>query len=143
MIYTVDIIIDKPISEVIDLFDNPDNLKKWMEGLQSFELIEGVAGEKGSKSKLVYKMGKREIEMIETIITRNLPEEFTASYEAKGVFNIVKNHFEDLNGEKTRYTTEQEFQFKGFMKIMAFIMPGAFRKQSMKYLEAFKNFAES
>ena len=42
-----------------------------------------------------------------------------------------------------RYTTEQEFQFKGFMKIMAFLMPGAFKKQSMQYLKDFKAFAEN
>ena len=39
-------------------------------------------------------------------------------------------------------TNEQEFQFKGFMKIVAFIMQGAFKKQSLKYMTAFKTFAE-
>ncbi len=35
-----------------------------------------------------------QIEMTETIIVRNLPEEFTGSYEAKGVFNIEKISFQ-------------------------------------------------
>ena len=95
-------------------------MKKWMEGLQSFEPISGTPGEVGSKSRLKFKMGKREIEMIETITAKNLPEEFTATYEAKGVFNIVKNSFEPLPNNKTKYTTEQEFQFKGFMKLLVF-----------------------
>ena len=48
-----------------------------------------------------------------------------------------------MGPNRTKYISEQEFQFKGFMKVIGFIMPGAFKKQSMKYLEAFKNFAES
>lgn len=143
MKYSVSITIDKPVNEVVALFDNVDNMKKWMNGLESFEPLDGTPGEVGAKSRLRFKMGKREIEMIETITAKNLPEEFTGTYEAKGVFNIVKNSFEPFPGNKTKYTTEQEFQFKGFMKLMGLLMPGAFKKQSMKYLQDFKAFAES
>ncbi len=143
MKYSVSITIDKPVNEVVALFDNVDNMKKWMNGLESFEPLDGTPGEVGAKSRLRFKMGKREIEMIETITAKNLPEEFTGTYEAKGVFNIVRNSFEPLLGNKTKYTTEQEFQFKGFMKLMGLLMPGAFKKQSMKYLQDFKAFAES
>lgn len=143
MNYTVEIEINKPIDTVIELFDNPDNMGKWMEGLQSFEHLSGTPGEPGAKSRLKFKMGKREIEMIETVTVRNLPDEFSGTYEAAGVFNIVKNKFEKITENKTKYFTENEFQFKGFMKIMAWIMPGAFKKQSMKYLKSFKQFAEN
>lgn len=143
MKYSVSITIDKPVDEVIALFDNVDNMKKWMDGLESYKPISGTAGEVGAKSQMEFKMGKREIKMVETITAKNLPEEFTATYEAKGVFNIVKNSFEPLPGNKTKYSTEQEFQFKGFMKLIGLLMPGAFKKQSMKYLKDFKAFAES
>ncbi len=81
--------------------------------------------------------------MIETVTSRNLPKEFSGTYEAGGVFNIVSNYFEELPGNKTRYSSHQEFQLKGFMKIMGWLMPGLFKKQSMKYLEDFKKFAEA
>jgi len=142
MKYTSEIEINRPVEKVIELFDNPDNLDKWMEGLQSFEHIGGTPGQPGAKSRLKFKMGKREIEMIETITVRNLPDEFSGTYEAKGVFNIVKNKFISLPDNRTKYVSEQEFHFKGFMKIIAFLMPGVFKKQSMKYLSAFKNFVE-
>lgn len=134
--------INKPVEKVVELFDNPDNLKKWMEGLQSFEHISGTPGHPGAKSKLKFQMGKRAIEMIETVTVRNLPHEFSGTYEAQGVFNVVKNHFIPVDGNKTRYVTEQEFQFKGFMKVLGILMSGAFKKQSMKYLTDFKTFAE-
>ncbi len=143
MKYTVTIEIEKPIDEVVALFDNADNLYAWMEGLESFEHLSGEPGQVGAKSRLKFKMGKRDIEMIETITVRALPDEFTGTYDAEGVFNIVKNRFEAINPTRTRYISEQEFQFTGFMKIFGWLMPGAFRKQSMKYLEAFKAFAES
>lgn len=142
MKYTSEIEINKPVEKVIEIFDDPANMDKWMEGLQSFENLSGKPGQVGSKAKLKFKMGSREIEMIETVTVRNLPHEFTGTYEAKGVFNTVKNRFFSLPGNRTRYVTEQEFQFKGFMKIIGFLMPGAFKKQSMKYLSAFKKFAE-
>lgn len=143
MKYTSEIEINQPVEKVIELFDNPSNLPKWMKGLQSFEPISGTPGQAGAKSRLKFKMGNREIEMIETITLRNLPTEFSGTYEAKGVFNIVKNKFIELPGNRTRYVSEQEFQFKGIMKIIGFLMPGAFKKQSMQYLTDFKNFAEN
>ncbi len=143
MKYKSEIEINIPINQVIALFDNAENLEKWMEGLQSFEHLSGTPGQPGAKSKLKFKMGKRELEMIETITVRNLPKEFSGTYEAKGVFNLVTNRFEELPGNRTKYISEQEFQFHGFMKIIGFLMPGAFKKQSMKYLVDFKKFVEN
>ena len=142
MKYSCEIEINQPVEKVIELFDNSDNMGKWMEGLQSFEHLSGEPGQVGSKSRLRFKMGKREMEMIETITVRNLPDEFSGTYEANGAFNIVKNKFFPLPGGRTLYVNELEFQFKGFMKVIGFLMPGMFKKQSMKYLTAFKNFAE-
>ena len=142
MKYTTEVEINLPVKKVIELFDNPDNLKLWMEGLQSFEHLSGTPGQPGAKSKLKFKMGKREIEMIETITVRNLPEEFSGTYEAKGVFNIVKNKFIAVGENKTKYINEHEFQFSGMMTLIGVLMPGVFKKQSMKYLEKFKEFAE-
>lgn len=142
MKYTTEIEINKPIDEVVALFDNPDNMGEWMEGLQSFEPISGTPGQPGAKSRLKFKMGKREVEMIETITVRNLPEEFTGTYEADGVFNVVKNRFVKLAPDRTKYITEQEFQFRGWMKLLGLLMPGAFKKQSRKYQADFKQFAE-
>lgn len=143
MKYTSEIKINLPLNKVIELFDNPDNLSKWMEGLKSFEPISGTPGQPGAKAKLVFQMGKRTVEMIETVTVRNLPHEFSGTYEAKGVFNIVRNKFKSLSENVTLYTSEQEFQFSGFMKLVGFLMSGAFKKQSMKYLEDFKRFAEN
>lgn len=142
MKYNNEVIINKPIDVVTSRFDDPENLAKWQPGFISMEHLDGVPGEPGATSRIKYKMGKREIEMIETILVRNLPHEFSGTYEAKGVWNKVINHFEPIDEHSTRYWTENEFRFKGFMKIVATLMPGAFKKQSQKYLDLFKEFVE-
>ena len=143
MKYTNEVIINRPIEKVVALFDDPDSLAKWQPGFVSLEPISGIPGEAGSKSKLTYKMGKRTVEMIETITFRNLPETFQGTYEANGVWNEVKNYFEPLTENQTRYWTENEFKLKGMMKIMGWMMPGMFKKQSQKYLDLFKTYVEN
>lgn len=143
MKYSVSKEIDRPLDEVVEKFDNSENLFKWMEGLQKYEHLSGEPGKPGAKTRLLFQMGNRKIEMIETITVRNLPDEFSATYEAKGVFNIVKNLFKPLDNNRTLCTNDQEFQFKGFMKVMGFLMPGAFKKQSLQYLKKFKEFVEN
>jgi hypothetical protein len=142
MKYTVETEIDLPVSRVVELFDNPDNLKYWQPGLISFEHVSGTPGQPGAISKLRYKMGKREIEMTETITVRDLPREYSGTYEAKGVFNISRNFFEPLSEKRTKYISENEFRFNGFMKLIGMLMPGSFKRESMKYLVQFKEFAE-
>ena len=142
MKYRCEVVVNVPRGKFIELFDNPANMPKWSPGLQTFEPISGTPGQPGAKSRLVYLMGKRTIEMIETVTTRNLPNEFSGTYEADGVHNIVTNHFHD-EGNATRWVLDTEFTFHGFMKLMATLMPGMFKKESMKHMMNFKKFAES
>jgi len=143
MKFTQEIEINKPVKEVVELFDNPDNMYKWMEGLQSFEHLSGVVGQPGAKSKLIFKTGNRQMEMIETVTVRNLPYEFSGTYEAKGLVNNITNRFIDVAATKTKYVTENEFKLSGVMKLLGWLMAGAFKKQSFKFMTAFKHFVES
>lgn len=142
MKYTTSIVIDLPLEQVIQKFDDPANMKHWQPGLLSFEYISGEPGQPGAVSRLKYRMGKREVEMTETITLRELPHRFDGTYEASGVLNIISNRFESVEGNKTRWISENEFRFMGIMKLMGMLMPGAFKKQSMRYMKYFKEFAE-
>ena len=142
MKYSNEVIIDAPIDKVIELFDNPDNMSKWQEGFISMTHKSGEDGKAGAKYDMKYKMGKREIEMVETILERDLPRIFSATYEAKKVWNQVDNSFHSTEDGKTKYQTENQIKMRGMMKLFAVLMPGAFKKQSQKYLNDFKNFVE-
>lgn len=143
MKYTCEVTINLPRQRVTALFDDPDNLKKWQPGLQTFEPVSGEPGQPGAKSRLVYHQGGRTIEMIETVTARNLPDEFSGAYEAKGVFNRITNRFYEDGPDKTRWVAQNEFDFSGVMRLFAFFMRGAFPKQTQKDMNRFKAFAES
>jgi len=142
MKYTSVIEIELPREKVIALFDNQDNLKKWQEGLESFEHLSGEPGTVGAKSIIKYKMGKRNIEMTETILKKELPNDYHFLFEAKGVWNEVKNSFSEINPNQTKWTIENDFRGKGMMAVMMFLMPSMFKKQTMKFMISFKDFAE-
>lgn len=143
MKYTIETIIELPRNEVVKKMDNTDNMKHWQRGLISAEHISGTPGEVGAKMKLSYKMGKRELEMIETVSKRNFPEEFHGTYDAKGMHNIQQNYFEETPEGHTKWISKSEFLPTSFiLRIMTLLMPGAFKKQTKAYMNDFKNFAE-
>ena len=141
MKYNCTIEIERPRDVIIPLFEDTDRMGEWQEGLVSFEHKSGTPGTVGSTAHIQYKMGKREITMVETMEEYNLPDSMVTIYEADKVWNRNENYFVDL-GDKTRWDMNCEFKCSGFMSIMAAIMPGMFRKQTMKMMTSFKAFAE-
>ena len=143
MKYTTEIKVDLPRAKFMEKFDSAENMLHWQKGLKSYKYLDGEPGKEGSQMELEYQMGKRELVMVETILKNNLPYEFHATYDAKGVHNIQKNFFKELDENTTLWVSESEFQFSGlFMKLMGMLMPRAFKKQTLEYLKCFKAFAE-
>ena len=145
--YSEEIIINANIDTVSSLFDNPYNMKEYMDGMESYTLLSGKLREVGSKAEIIVNFieegqEKRKIVMVEEIITNNLPEEKKVTYRANGVYNIVNNRLVKVSDTQTKFINEQEFEFKGYMKVMGFFMPSAFKKQSRVYLQNFKEFVE-
>ena len=143
MNYTLAVDIDCPLDEVVRLMDDPENMSKWQPGLLRWEHLRGEPGEPGAQMKLYYDMNGRKMEMIETILKRNLPDAFHTAYEASGVTNIQHNRFEALDDGQTRWTSANEFKFKGLMRFMGLFMRDAFPKQTRRIMESFKAFAEA
>ncbi len=142
MHYSCEVLINLPREKVIKLFDDAGNLKKWMEGLESFEHLSGEPGQPGAESQLTFDHKGHRLEMIETIRERNLPELYAGTYTTRGVINEVINHFYEDGTDRTRWVSENEFQFNGLMKLMVFFMRNAFPKQTKFHMENFKKFAE-
>ena len=88
-------------------------------------------------------MNGRRVEIFETIVRRDLPDEFSATFEGKGVKNWISNRFYEDGPDRTRWVMENEFKFSGFMALMSFFMLGAFSRQTLEDMARFKEFAES
>ena len=145
MKHTIEVIVNLSREELVQKLDNPANMKHWQKGLLGYkQLDEANPRQEGAKMELEYKRGKKSMMLTETIVKINFPKEFHATYDAGGVHNIQQNYFEVIDANTTKWRSESEFQFSNFMmKAMGFLMPGAFKKQSQKYLNDFKAFAEN
>ena len=143
MEYTQSIVVQVPRERFIELFDNSANMSQWMDGLLTFEPQTGVPGEDGSTSRMTFKHGRGTMEMVETILRRQMPDHFDATYDAKGVHNVCNNQFIDVDGTSTKWVAHNIFEMRGFMKIIGLLFGASFRKESYKTMEAFKTFAEA
>ena len=137
--------IELPVSKVAELFMNKDNLRFWQQGFISHEHIRGIPGEPGCKSIITVRHGNRTLVLTETIIFKNLPAEIDALYEHEHMTNTMSNRFVSLGDNKTRFDAIVEYtHFNGFFpNVMAFMMPWVFKKQTQKWVNHFKEFAET
>ena len=85
------------------------------------------------------------MELLETIQVMNLPVEINALYEHEHMVNTMIVRFSALPGQRTRITTGIGYvRFVGIIpKIMSLLMSGMYKKQNQKWLDRFKQFAES
>jgi hypothetical protein len=140
MKYNVQVTVNIPREKFLDLFENIEFMKKWQAGFASLEVLEGEAGEEGSKNLLTYWKNKKETIIIESIIKKKLPDSFDFLYETKYVMNWVHNTF-IKDGESTIWKAEHKFKFIGYMKAMI-LLRTLFVKQTVKDMNTFKSFAE-
>ena len=144
MNFTCSIEVKKPKQIVANLFANPDYLHKYQDNFISKELISGSEGKNGAVSKMLYKMGKGNMQLTETIIENNLPDSFFAQYHHKHMDNTMRCTFKALNENTTLYSSEIHYTaFRGFIpKSLAILFPKMFKNQVNKWLISFKNFVE-
>lgn len=135
--------IHKPLKDVYQAFREPENLPRWLKGLQRTEQISGTPGEVGSVAKQIYLERGRIVEMYETI-TAHEPEKFFAgTIEGPGMEGTLRVDFTD-KGDKTGMRFSGNFKACSFlMSIMMPFMRGAIRKRQMGDLETFRRLVEA
>ena len=143
MKYTISNTIDKPLAVVASKFMEPDGALQWMEGLQKIERLSDKPYEVGAKSRFHSMHKNRKFVIEETILEQNMPHQIKFGFTSSMGYNEVEMVFEKINDESTKQINKTYFQFRGIMKLFGPLMKGMFKKQSMKYLNAFKEFAEN
>jgi uncharacterized membrane protein len=144
MKYICTIEINLPIDKTVALWSNENNFKEWQDGFQSISHLSGTPNTKGAKAKIILQ-DKRKIELLETIISVDLPKKKIALYEHIHMTNTQTSCFKTIDNNRTLYTSEVEYtQFNGFLiKLIAKLFPGKFKEQSQKWMDQFKAFAEN
>ena len=135
--------IDKPLKDVYAAFRDPDNLPRWLEGLQRTEQISGQPGEVGSVVKQIYLERGRIVEMIETITAHESERLFAGTLEAPGMSSTLRVAFED-RGQRTGMRFSGDFEgCTLIMKLMMPFMRAAVVKRQAADLQTFKRLVEA
>lgn len=142
MKYTLSNTIDSSLEEVAAKIRNPEGTKQWTEDLQKIKQISGKYCDIGSKRDLHYLFKNKEMIITETILEQNLPQQIKFAYDSKMGRNIVELVFEQLSDNQVKQTSNTQMELKGMMKLFGFALKGMFKKQSKKYMTAFKKYAE-
>lgn len=130
---TTTIIINKPIKEVWDFYDDPDNLKLWLRGFQTFEHVSGERGQIGAKSRHTYLENGKTIIMDEEITARIPYKEFSGILTHDIMSTTLTNTFEDLGNGSTRLVCIVDTKFKPFfLRLLSPLMKGMFRRRQEK-----------
>lgn len=143
MKHKVEIFIDADVATVWRMFDDPDNMAKWQPALRSFTHKSGVPGQPDAVSELVYDENGKDVMMTETITARREKSFLGATYESDWGKVVVFNHFEETDEGRTRWTSNLNYSFKGFMKIMALFMHNSIRGRSDRDMNRFKLLVET
>ena len=144
MRYQIELNINAPRENVVDLFLDVDNLREWQPSLVKFEMVtEGKFRGVGAQSRQFHKMNNNEAEVLATITHDNYPEEFFATFVSDGVWNLIENRFTEHNDNQTKWTLMAEYRCERFvMKALMFLFPSMFKKQTQQYMQNFKEFVE-
>jgi len=143
MKYTCTVNINLPLEKTVTLWEDENHFKEWQDGFKSIEHLSGTPNTVGAKSKIILEDNMK-IELLETIISSELPHEKIALYEHIHMTNTQTTRFKAIDNNTTQYISEVEYtKFNGLMvKLMAKLFPSKFKAQSQKWMDQFKAFAE-
>ena len=113
-----------------------------MPGLVKIERISGEPLVVGSKTSFTSEHKGKDFVIEETVLESKLPSSVKFEYNSKMGYNTVEIVFEETDANTTRQVGHNYFEMKGFMKLAAPLMKGMFKKQSMLYMDGFKEYAE-
>ena len=144
MKFSCQVDVDLPLDKFIGKWDSNENLKYGQDQVLRYEEWSEEPGKKGAKTLYIYKQGRGEMEITETIILNDIPRSFVGLYEHKHMTNTMINKFEVLTENKTRWSATIEYtRFSGILpKLLGLLFPKMFQKQTQKWLDQFKEFAE-
>ena len=144
MKFTASITINQPLAKTVALWQNKNNFKHWQDGFISKELLSGTEGKAGAVSLIKLDYNKDIMELTETVQLINLPYEHKVLIEHKHMHNTMHSKFTAINENTTLWTAEIDYFQINFWpaKVMMRLFPNMFKKQSQKWSNQFKYFAE-
>jgi hypothetical protein len=125
----------------------------WLRGLVLHEPLRGRHGQVGTESRVVLQTGRQQMECTETVTRREpadlhgIPRDGVVHFDreivAQGMWSAARERLTETGPETTLWESENEYRFSAVpMRLVGYVMRGAFRKQSLQHMQDFKAFAE-
>lgn len=142
-----EVIINKPIQQVWDYANNPDNLKLWLNDFVRYEHLTGDinAPKIGDTSNQTYDQNGKEFTLKEEIIAYNPPHHITLFMTHKWFDMNIVNDFEELAPKQTKLiATADTVRTSLLMKVMMLFMPKSkMQKDHEKQINKLKELVEA
>ena len=116
-----EVIVNKPIQDVWDYTNNPDNLTKWLNDFVRYEHLTGDinAPKIGDTSDHTYNQNGKEFTMRERIVAYDPPNHIKLFMTSSWFDMEIINNFDEVSPEQTKLFAGAEFVRMGWiMKIM-------------------------
>jgi uncharacterized membrane protein len=96
--YKITFEVNKPLDQTFKVFMDASLAGQWMTGFKRVETLSGKPGEVGSKYRLVFEEGDKEIIVDEEILVMKENEAFAFSMENEALTGRGEFRFKDKNG---------------------------------------------
>lgn len=140
---TVSVTVNAPAAKTFAVFNNPDNMGKWMNGFVKIENASGEKNQVGSKWKMHFTENGREMVIDETVTAFEQDKHFAFDMEDTFAKFHVDIRFEEQNGQ-TIISQTSEGAGKGMIaRSMIAIMSGSIQSRQTEMYGKLKNLIES
>lgn len=132
MILDCEVIVDKPIQQVWDYANNPDNLSEWLNDFVRYEHLTGDlnAPKVGDTSNHTYDQNGSEFTMHETITAYEPPHHVKLFMTSKWFDMEIINNFEEISPTQTKLFAGAEFVRVGWIMKIMFLFSSKKKMQS-------------
>ena len=141
--YQIDVTINKPISQVFSIFNNPENIDKWIPEIREINVINDNLGKTGSTYRIVIDNKGQDIVMVQKVMAFVKNEKVTLFFDAQNMFKKDDYIFKEKDGVTT---IQLSTSCRSDSYIMACVFPyfkSTFKAQDQGYLNNFKEYIEN
>jgi uncharacterized membrane protein len=140
---TVSVTVNAPVSKTFAVFNDVDNMGKWMNNFKGIKNISGEKNEVGSKWQMSFDENGRSLLITETVTAFEQDKHFAFNMDDDFASFKVDIRFEEKNGQ-TIITQTSEGGGKGVIsRSLIALMGGRIQKQQVEMYDKLKALVEN
>jgi uncharacterized membrane protein len=140
--YTATVVVNRPIDETFNLFNDVSKIQSWIPEIKKLEIINSTPQKIGTKIKMLIESEGEKMEMDETITHFKENELVTLHFIAGDMIKTDSITFKSINST-TQITGNYTCQGSSYLyKCLFSFFTSYFKKTDEGYLSNFKEFAE-